>query len=54
MKLIKWQIKDQLMLFPNTWTKEKLIMFLNTDIKVCPYCRKVDISNNHFGHCNSI
>jgi hypothetical protein len=52
MKLIKWKVKNEIFYFPDRWDKIKLIKFLNTDIKVCDFCGKVDIKNNHFTSCN--
>lgn len=33
--------------FPNEWDKDKVVQFVNTDIKVCPVCDKVDIRLDH-------
>ena len=32
-------------------TKKDLLCWLNTNIKVCPYCEKVDVSIDHVEHC---
>lgn len=32
-------------------TKYDLFYWINTDIKVCPYCEKVDVSIEHVENC---
>lgn len=48
MSLTKWKIRDTVVSLPDTWDKSKVVAFMNTDIKVCTYCGKVDISINHY------
>jgi hypothetical protein len=52
MILKKWIVKNEIFYFPDKWDKSKVINFLNTDIKVCDFCGKIDINNNHFTSCN--
>ena len=33
-------------------TKKEVLAFVNLDIKVCPYCGKVDCSLEHVEGCN--
>ena len=48
MTLIKWKIRDKIVSLPKDWDKAKVVAFMNTDIKVCIYCGKVDISTDHY------
>ena len=47
-----WKIKDKIYLFPKSWDKDKVIQYVNTDIKVCPLCSKIAAGLNHFSKCN--
>jgi hypothetical protein len=52
MKLTKWKLKDKVYSFPSNWTKDRVLAFANTDIRVCPICSKVDVGLDHFDTCN--
>ena len=48
----QWKIKDTLYHFPKSWDKDKVIKWVNTDIKMCENCGKIDAPLNHFKNCN--
>lgn len=49
----KWQIKDEVVLFPKEWNKDKVLNWVNSNhIRMCPVCKKLDVSYNHFNSCN--
>lgn len=50
--LTKWKIKGEVIQLPKSWSKNQVLSFLNTDIKVCENCGKVDINKNHYPECN--
>lgn len=53
MPLVKWKIRNNIVSLPDTWNKSQVISFMNTDVKVCTYCGKVDIPINHYENgCN--
>lgn len=54
MKLTKWKIRDKVIQLPTHWNKTNVLNFINTDIKVCEYCSKIDISIEHYPNCNPI
>lgn len=52
MTLTKWKLKDRVYSFPKDWTKDRVVSFANTDIRVCSICSKVDVGLDHFDKCN--
>ena len=44
----KWKIKGEVYNFPRSWSIDDVVRFVNTDLKVCPICWKVDVGINHF------
>lgn len=52
MTLTKWKVKDRVYSFPEDWTKDKVLSFVNTNIRVCPVCSKIDVGLDHFDKCN--
>lgn len=49
----KWKIKDEIVLFPKNWNKDKVLKWVNAKhIRVCPKCSKIDVSYKHFNDCN--
>lgn len=48
---MKWSIQNKVYSLPFK-TKEEVVRFVNTDIKVCPHCNKVDVSLSHVDKCN--
>lgn len=52
MNLTKWKLKDKVYSFPSDWTKDIILQFANTDIRVCPICSKIDVWLDHFDKCN--
>mgnify|MGYP003655861533 CR=1 FL=1 len=46
--MVKWKVKNNVYLFPKDWNIDDVLRFVNTDIKVCPICYKVDVNINHF------
>ncbi len=51
MKLIKWQVKDKIIELPCIWTKKQVMEFLNTDIRICNWCKRTNIKLDHFTNC---
>ena len=47
---MKWIIQDKVYTLPFT-TKKSLLRFLNSDIKICPICSKVDTDLKHVEKC---
>lgn len=48
---MKWLIQNKVYNLPFT-TKKEVLNFVNTDIKMCPYCGKIDCSLEHVNTCN--
>ena len=44
----KWKIKGKVCNFPKEWALSDVMRFVNTDIKVCHLCHKVDVNIDHF------
>ena len=53
MELIKWKVKDKVILFPKEWTKNEVMKWINAGyIRVCPRCGKLDVTYDHFNKCD--
>lgn len=50
---MEWKIQNKVYNLPFT-TKKEVLDFVNSDIKVCPYCGKVDCSLEHINNCDYI
>lgn len=48
---MKFKIRDKKYYNLPFKTKEDLFNWLKTDIKVCPYCEKIDVSIEHVENC---
>jgi len=48
----KWKIQGSLYDFPDSWVKDDVMNWVNTDIKVCPDCGKIDAGISHFKDCS--
>jgi capsid portal protein len=52
-KFNKWKLKDSIVLFPIEWNKQEVLDWVNAKyIRVCSLCDKLDVSYDHFNHCN--
>lgn len=51
MKTNIWLIKGKKIHFPKQWDKDKVLNFVNTNINMCPYCNKIDVSLEHLNEC---
>ncbi len=49
---MKWKIQGKVYDLPFD-DKEDVLKFVNIDIKVCPYCGKVDCTLEHVSNCNA-
>ena len=47
-----WKIKNTVYNLPFR-TKKEVLNFVNTDIKLCPVCNKVDCSLSHVDKCTT-
>ena len=54
MKTVQYKIRGKIYLFPKAWSKDDVVNWVNTDIKVCQYCGKVDAGIGHYGTCSPI
>ena len=43
-----WVVKGEKIPFPSEWEKQKVVNWVNTDIRICPFCGKVDVPRDHF------
>ena len=43
-----WKIRAEVYPFPESWERDEVVRWVNTDIKVCPFCNKVDAGISHF------
>ncbi len=48
---MKWKIRDKIYNLPFD-TKEQVLDFVNTDIRTCPHCSKIDCSLEHVSNCD--
>lgn len=48
MQLRKWKVKNEIVYLPIKWDKDKVMSFLNTNIKICHICGKIDITKHHY------
>lgn len=48
----KWKVKGGVYSFPKLWGIDEVVRFVNTDIKYCDTCKKVDVGIDHFEKCN--
>lgn len=54
MKLTRWKVRNMIIELPSSWNKQRVLQFVNSDIKVCCQCGRVDISFDHYSNCNPI
>jgi len=54
MKLQKASVRGEIMRFPEPWDKEKIVRWLNTNMRSCPACLRVDVSMDHFSKCRGM
>ena len=47
-----YTVKNKKYKFPDNWNKQKVLKFVNTGYKTCPYCGKFDISLSHLNSCS--
>lgn len=51
--MIKWKVKDEIVLFPKDWGKQEVLKWINCKaIRICPVCKKLDVAYNHFNSCD--
>lgn len=51
--MIKWKVKDEVVLFPKDWSKQEVLNWINCKaIRICPICEKLDVAYDHFNNCN--
>jgi DNA relaxase NicK len=51
MKLQKAKVRDKILKFPKSWQKKKIVNWLNTNMRSCPRCYRVDVTMDHFSKC---
>jgi len=42
-----WKIEGQKVLLPDYWDLSDVLAFVSLDIKICPFCSKVDVGWLH-------
>ena len=53
-RMVQVKIRGEVLKFPKDWNKDKIVQWVNTDIRVCPICNKVDVEYDHFNSCDPV